>query len=166
MLPNYINNSIVEELSGNGKVICRFYNDTGGSLTRGTPRVISPKFVSGKGVILAVTQAATETTESNVVGIVVGDLAGNTTVTDAEYGLIQVMGPFGSNAEDYGATTSGTVAANDQLEILNGTDALIDAGADGGAVLEAESVAIAIEEVDTNVWAVYLLGKPSQIKAS
>lgn len=166
MLYNYLNNSIVEELSTNGKVILKVYNDSGGSLARGVPRVASPKWISGKGVVMTIAAPATEVTDANIVGLVLGGVDGTTSIADATYGFLQVAGPFGSVADGWGAATSGTVNANDQLEVLNTGTTLIDAGADGGAVLEAESIAIAIALVTTNVWEVFLIGKQSAIQAA
>lgn len=166
MLYNYLENSIVEELSQNGKVIIRVWNDSGGDLARGVPRVASPKWITGKGVVMTVAAPATMDSDTNVVGLILGDMAGNTTIANGEYGLLQIQGPFGSAADDWGAATSGSVAANDQLEVLNGGTTLIDQGTDGGAVLGTESVAIAIEEATTNVWVVWLIGKQSAIKGS
>lgn len=166
MLPNYLRSNIVEHLSGNGKTIVRFYNDTSGTLSRGAIKVASPKFIAAEGVVVAVAAPATQATDSNIIGIVIGDLEGATTVADATYGLLQIEGPFGSLAEAFGVPTTGTVAANDGLQVLNAAAALIDSGGNGGAVLLPETVAIAIELVTTDVWAVYLLGKPSSIEAT
>lgn len=164
MVNNYTDLSAIGKVDAGGKKYVTVYNDTGSTISNGAIKLLVPKWIAGKGVVMVAVALATNTTETNTVGICDNNPASG--IAAGDYGNFLVEGLYGSKADGYGVTTSGSVAANDQLEILNAATALIDAGADGGAALLPEAVAIAVEEVTTNVWAVYLIGKQSQIKAS
>lgn len=158
----YLGNSGIETREGDGKTFVKVYNDTGSAVSNGAIKVISLKFVSGQGVIAAVAAPATNDFDVNVIGIVAN--SPSSSIANLSYGWVQVYGLYGTDTT--GATTSGTVAANDRLEVLNAGVAFIDAGTDGGAVETPESCAVAVANVTTNVWQVFLLGKRSSIKAA
>jgi hypothetical protein len=64
--------------------------------------------------------------------------------------------------------TTGTVTANDKLQIINGGVGLIreGSGADGLTIMTTDVCAIAVANVDTNQWQVYLIGDRCSIAAS
>jgi hypothetical protein len=64
------------------------------------------------------------------------------------------------------AVTSGSVTANDQLEVLTTAAAFVDQGTNGGAVIATNTAAIAVVEVSTNKWKVMLLPTTSVIAAT
>lgn len=160
MQENYKNTSTPQVLGDGGVIELEVYNDSGSTISAGALKVASPKWISGKGVVMAMTAIASNATETNWIGIVMTDIA------DGAYGRLRIKGPYGSLATGIGAATTGTVAANDQLKTVNATTTLsaVSTGATvGGGVLSTLAVAIAIELVTTNVWAVYLIGKQSSI---
>lgn len=167
MQSNYLGNSAIEQVGTDPKFI-RVYNDTGSAVLNGVITLVVPKFIAGKGVVAVMAAVATNATESNTVGIV--NNPGKTGIANAEYGLVQVKGLYGAAASGqaaaYGVSTSGSVAANDYLEVLNATAVFIDAGTNGGAVKLSEACALAVALIDTDVWSVYLLGGLCSIQAS
>jgi hypothetical protein len=149
----------IQRLDANGNVFITVYNNSGGTLTQGKPYVIVNQVISGKVEAVAIAPA-TNTNPVNLIGLPVAD------IPDASYGEVQVEGIFGSVANGVGAITSGTVAANDNLQVINAGVSLIDEGTDGGALETVDVCAVAVANVTTNRWVVRLLGKRSGIAAT
>jgi len=163
-IANYDKKNTVGKFFAGGKGYVAVYNNTGSTIANGALRNLSELFISGKGVVMVPLTPATNVELTNLIGICANNTGGG--IADGEIGFFQVEGPYGSLAEGFGATTSGTIHADDQLEVLTATTALIDSGGAEGAIIKGESCACAIEEVTTNVWAVYLYGKRSAIAGS
>lgn len=160
-IPNYRGTNTGNEqiVESDGSVFLKVYNDSGSAYARGV--VYSLTYTVASGICYADVVAPTTTgTASIIVGVVNNSPLGKDTIADGEYGFIQIKGycPY--------AVTSGTVHENDQLEVLTTAAAFIDQGTNGGAVTAQESVGVAIAEVTTNVWSVWLMGKPVVIKGT
>ncbi len=149
-----------------GKRYVRVYNNSGSAISNGAIKNIVEGWITGKGVVKVPVAPATNATESNVIGIVDNNPTGS--IANGEYGNVLVEGQYGSLAEGYGVATSGTVTANDQLEVLNGGTAFIRSGSgnDALAAILNETCAVSVENVTTNVWAVHLIGRQHSIEAS
>lgn len=154
MIPNYLNNSAIEYLGENGEIFVKVWNDTGADIAKGIPKQLVTKWITGKGALVAPITGATNTAVANIIGIPLEAHVAST------YGLYQIKGLC-----EY-AVTSGTVAANDNLELINAGVALIDEGTDGGAVETVGAVAVAVSNVTTNVWKVFLRGKLNAVAAA
>lgn len=154
MIPNYLKNSAVEIDQAGDVVIVKVYNDTGSAIAVGVPKLIVNKWITAIGAVAAPLAAATNTAVANIVGV---PLEAHANATYARY-QIKGLVPY--------VVTSGTVAANDNLEIINAGAALIDEGTDGGAVETSGALGVAVENVTTNVWKVYLRGKQVSVAAS
>ena len=154
--------SNVEVLSDGDKKFVKVYNGTGSALARGAIGRLSYKWISGSGVVgyFVGGAFATNTAQGEKVAVVCNFPKGKNTIPDGEYGYVQIAGLC-----DYVAT-SGTVAANDQLQIIDSGTAMIDQGTDGGAKIAGDTCGIAVANVATDVWQVYLIDKYSTIAAS
>lgn len=130
------------------------YNNTGSALTAYQPYNLVPGWITGKGVVYVPIAAATNATPTNIIGVP------QTALANATYGLIQVGGLVPICA------TSGTVNANDCLQIIDGGKALIDEGGNGLAVMSTDACGVAVANVDTDQWKVYLFGRRCSIAAS
>jgi hypothetical protein len=160
-IANYQGASAVEVLSDGDKKFVKVLNSTGSALARGTIGRLSFEYSATYGLIgRFVTGLATQATSNSVICVVCNFPKGKNTIPDGEYGYVQVEGLC-----DY-AITSGTVAANDQLQGIDSGTSLIDQGTNGGVVIDEETCAIAVANVTTNVWQVYLLGRQCVIAAS
>lgn len=149
-----------------GKRYERVYNNSGSAISNGAIKMIVEGWITGKGVVKVPITPVTNATVSNVIGIVDNNPTGS--IANAEYGNVLVEGQYGSLADGYGASTTGTVTANDQLEVLNTGTAFLRSGSgnDGLAKILDESCAIAVENVTADVWAVHLFGRPHSVEAS
>ena len=132
----------------------KIYNDTGGALARGTVYAITFTAAASGVVYPAVVAPATVGTATCLTGVVNNSLRNETTIGIASWGYMQIAGycPY--------VLTSGVVAVNAQLEVVNATPTLlIDAEVVGGAVLAGETVGIAIALITTDVWSVWLINR-------
>ena len=168
MVENYLGNSVVEEIGTDPKFI-RVYNHTTSEVLNGVVTLVVKKWTTDLGVHAEMAAVATnDTAASNIVGIV--NNPDETGIAAHSYGLVQIKGSYGSaavgTAAAYGVTTSGSVAANDYLEVIDGTAVLIDGGTNGGAVRVKNYCALAEELITTDTWKVYLIGEPCSIAAS
>jgi hypothetical protein len=167
MQENYLGNSVIEEIGRDPKFI-RVYNNTASAVLNGVVTLVVKKWTTLLGVQAVMAAVATNATESNIIGIV--NNPGQTGIADKAYGLVQIKGLYGSAAVGaaaaYGAATSGTVHANDYLQVLNGAAVFIDEGGNGGEVEPTDALALAVENITTDVWSVYLLGKLASIQAA
>jgi hypothetical protein len=160
-IANYQGASAVEVLSDGDKKFVKVYNGTGSALARGVIGRLTFQWVTGVGITARfLTGLATQATSNAVIAVVCNFPKGKNTIPDGEYGYVQIAGLC-----DY-AITSGTVAGNDQLQGIDSGTSLIDQGTDGGAVIDEETCAVAVENVTTNVWQVYLVGRQCVIAAS
>jgi hypothetical protein len=153
MIPNYQGASAIEEFGEGGERYIKVYNNTGSTISKGVPKVIVVA-VGSQGAVAVPVGAATNAAVKNIIGVPLNDHA------DATYGVYQIKGlcPY--------VVTSGTVSANDNLEIINNGAALIDEGTNGGALETTNVVGTAVANVATNVWKVFLHGKPVAIAAT
>lgn len=142
-----------QDTQGDVKFI-NVYNNTGSALTAYRPYNLVPGWITGKGVVYVPIAAATNTAVTNVIGIPQVALA------DKAHGLIQVSGVVPICA------TSGSVAANDNLEVIDSGTTLIDEGTNGLAIGTTDVCATAVSLVATDQWVVYLHGKRCSIAGS
>jgi hypothetical protein len=152
---NYLNNSAVSKPAAGDVQFVRVYNN-GSALTAYKPYNLVPGWITALGVVYVPIAAATNTAVTNLIGVPQTALAAST------YGLIQVGGLVPICA------TTGTVTANDKLQIINGGVGLIreGSGADGLTIMTTDVCGIAVANVDTNQWQVYLIGALCSIAAS
>lgn len=160
-IANYQGASI-EVLSDGDKKFVKVRNDTGSALARGAIGKLSFEYSATYGIIARFVGGAfaTNTGQGERVAVVCNFPKGKNTIPDGEYGYVQIAGQC-----DY-VSTSGTVAANDQLQLIDSGTAMIDQGTNGGVVIASDTCAVAIANVTTNVWQVYLLDKYSTVAAS
>jgi hypothetical protein len=146
-------------MESDGSVFLKIYNGTANALARGVPYLVCYTVASGI-CYPTIIAPATVSTERAFVGIVNNSPLGQSTILAYNYGYLQVAGycPY--------VVTASTPAANDQLRLLNAGVALVDQGANGGAALAQETVGVLVKNIDTNVDAVYLIGRPVTIEAS
>ena len=149
---NYRDSGPIKKVEGDNE----FYyilNESGGTAGKGIPYVLNMNAaattIGGVSVVVAqysVQAPATLATSSSIICVPVADIA------NGAWGWVQTKGyvPY--------AVTTGTVAANDQLEVLNTGVAFIDQGTNGGAAIGANSCGIALVLVTTDVWTIYLFG--------
>lgn len=167
MIPNYLGNSAVE-ITGTDPQFIRVYNNTASAVLNGVVTLVVSKWTTLVGVQAVMAAVATNDVESNIVGIV--NNPGKTGIAAYSYGLVQIKGLYGSaavgSAAAYGAPTSGTIHANDYLEVIDAGVAFIDQGTNGGAVEPSNACALAVELITTDTWSVYLLGKQCGVAAS
>lgn len=149
-----------------GKRYVRVYNNTGSSISNGAIKVLVEAWISGKGVVFVPIAPATNSALKNVVAIIDNNPTGG--IAAGEYGNALVEGQYGGADVGYGVGTTGTITANDQLEVLNNGTVFQRAGTsgDGLSVTLSETCAVSVENVAANVWAVYLIGQPCEIKAT
>lgn len=161
---NYQGASAIEVLDMAGSTWVKFYNDSGGALSNGAPKLFLEKWITGIGVILSPVTVATCAIKECMLGIVDNSIHGATTVAASAYGWAQVKGITNGD----GVTTSGTVVANTILEINNDIPtAFVDSTLVGGGVPSiGTGAAIAVSTPATNKWVIYLLGRRVLIAAS
>lgn len=155
-MENYRGNSAVampNDTQGDVKFV-NVYNNTGSALTAYCPYNLVPGWITGKGVVYVPIAAATNAAVTNLIGVP------QTALADATYGLIQVGGLVPICA------TSGSVAANDNLQVIDAGVALIDEGTNGLAIHTADACGTAVALVATDQWQVYLFGKRCSIAGS
>ena len=148
----------IEVVQNGSEVFVKVY--TTSALTDGVVYQLTYIYDSTIGIYAQVVGAATIATNNAIVCVVQNALKGRSGIAANSWGFVQVAGVC-----EYCAT-SGSVAANDQLEVINGGAALIDQGANGGAALGSNACALAISNVTTNVWKVFLFGKQVVIAGS
>lgn len=159
-IPDYSggNNGVEWYRDGEGGVYVKIYND-GTAKSNGV--VYELTFTSSSSVVYAdVVAPSTIATATAIIGVINNAPKGLDTIPASNYGWLQIAGycPY--------VATSGSVAANDQLEVITGGVALIDQGTNGGALMGANSVGVAIANVTTNVWSARLFGRPVVVAGS
>lgn len=157
-MENYRGNSAVampRDTQGDVKFV-NVYNNTGSALTAYKPYNLVPGWITGKGVVYVPIAAGTNTAATNLVGVP------QTALADATYGLIQVGGLVPICA------TTGTVTANDKLQLIASGVGLIreGSGSDGLTIMTTDVCAISVANVATNQWQVYLIGELCSIAAT
>jgi len=153
MVPNYRGNEI--GYAGKSPVVTvSVYNGTGSAIAKGVPKILCTKADATLGVYLYPLTCATNTAVANIIGV---PLAAHADATWQEYQI--------SGLCEY-SVTSGSVAVNDMLQVINAGVSFIDEGTNGGAIETSDCVALAVEEVSTYVWKLDLLGKQVSVAAS
>lgn len=148
----------IEVVTTGSETFVKIY--TASALSEGVVYQLTFAYDSTIGLYAGVIAAATVATATAVICVVQNFLKGKSGIAAAAWGFVQIAGVC-----EYCAT-SGTVAANDQLEVITTGAALIDQGTNGGAAISVNTCAIAISNVTTNVWKVFLLGKQVAIAGS
>jgi len=157
--------STIGGVDAGGRAYVTVYNNTGSAISNGAIKILAEMWISGKGIVLVPIAPATNATETNLIGVC--ENAGGS-IADATEGQFLVKGVYGSTAvasNTYGAVT-GTVAANDVVEVINGGVSFIDSGSDGGAVQPPEGVGIVVEVITATSAVIYLFGKRVQCKSA
>lgn len=174
-LTDYLKNHATERMDVDGKVYVKVYNNSGGALTNGAIKCVVPMWITALGAILVPIAVASNATASNIIGIVDNSVENQDNIAIASYGWVQIEGIYGDAVGGttmdpvtaFGATTTGTIAANDQLKVTNGAPTVFTAvstGATvGGGVQNVLTSAIAVANVSTNLWSVYLTGLPCSV---
>jgi hypothetical protein len=164
----------------------QIYNNSAGDLANGLVKrvsflvdtgTVSTDATTALPLIVAVPlTVATETTESNIIGVIdnpVETVAG-TPITQYDgikrysLGWMKLKGVVSASCDG----TSADIAIGDQLEVLTTTTTfIVSAAASSGAsgALAPETAAIALEAYPTNSAAnkwVHLIGRPCQVKAT
>jgi hypothetical protein len=173
-IPNYqsaANSSNIEVIEKGFDKWLKVYSS--GALTNGAIKVIQTvvDYTDSSNPILHLTPnaPATETTESQIVGVVDNSPLGLATIPAGTYGFVKVRGEVSALCD--GGTTD--IAAGDGLEILNGGTAFVVGQAATLGVMttppagEVAAVALEAYTSGTNVVKkVVLLGKQVQVKAA
>jgi hypothetical protein len=150
---NYRGSGVAMPVAGDAKYV-NVYNNTGSALTAYAPYNLVPGWITGIGIVYVPIAPATNAAVRNLIGIPQVALA------DKATGLIQVGGLVPICA------TSSTVAANDQLQVIDAGTALIDEGLNGLAIETTDACGVAVSLVDTDQWKVYLYGRYCSIAGS
>jgi hypothetical protein len=150
----------VEVVSNGSEVFVKIY--TASALSEGAVYQLTYKYDSTIGLYAGVVASATVATATAIVCVVQNHLKGVSGIAAAKWGFVQIAGVV-----EY-CTTVGTTAANDQMRAHNGAATLepVSTGVTvGGAAIGVSCCGIAISNVTTNVWKVFLLGRQTSIAA-
>jgi hypothetical protein len=149
---NYLGNSVVEELSGNGNTFVKVYNN-GSAITEGEIKMLVPIWITGVGAVYVPIAVATNAAKTSIIGICQGAHAAST------YQFYQTQGYVAS-------VTTGTVLANALLEVINGGTTLIDEGAVGGTLPDDSALGVVVTVNTATNASVYLFGNPVVVEAA
>jgi hypothetical protein len=135
------------------------------ALTEGTVYQLTYVYSAANGLHADVVAVGTVATATAIICVVQNFFAGKSGIADDEWGWVQIAGVV-----EY-CKTSGTVLANDLLEVdVNISTTAFSASSSGsevgGGALGVADAAVAISNVDTNVWKVFLFGKQVAIVTS
>ena len=148
-IPNYQNASAVEVLEGDGVKQVKVWNNSGVTCSKYVPMALVPGWITGKGAVMVPIAVATNSVKTTLIGVPQEDVA------DSVYGFFVVQGLCIAN-------TSGTVTANDKLQVQNATPTVFireGAGSDGLALPSDSTAAVSVENYDTNIWYIHLSGE-------
>ena len=150
---NYLTSSTVEERRGNGDVFVKVYNNTGTSIADRAIKMLVPIWITGKGTVIVPIAAATNAAKTSVIGVCEG------THADKTYVFYQIQG-FCPNV------TTGTVTANDYVQVINSGTPFIDEGGNGGTQPTADAVGITVTVNTATNADIYIFGNPCTIAGS
>jgi hypothetical protein len=153
-IPDYQDTSAIERRSGNGDVFLKVYNNTGSKISAKAVKSLVPIWITGHGTVYVPIVIGTNAAKTSIIG------AADTDHADKTYAFYQTAGYVPA------ATTSGTIHANDFLEVIDSGTSFIDEGANGGTQPDATCVAVAIANNDTDNWSIYLFGNPVIVEGS
>jgi hypothetical protein len=161
-IPDYAegNNGVEWYRDAEGGVYVRIYDDGATAYSNGV--VYALTFTSASSVIYAdVTAPTAIATASTIVGVINNAPKGLDTIAAYGKGWLQIAGycPY--------VNTTGTIAANAQMEVQADAPTVLqdDTAANGGVQTTPNCVGVAIAEITTNVWSVFLVGKPVVVAA-